>query len=193
MYYTGIGARITPISCQEIMKQMGEYLAKKGYTLRSGGAEGADVAFEIGCDKAGGSKEIYLPWSEFNGSNSDIYTVGKSAYDLARQFHLSFDNLSSGTQKLIARDGYEVFGNDIENGDYGNASKFIICYTQKGAGEGGTGQALRIANAYKIPVLDMGFYEISPGIFNNKKIEEAFNSLVKSVEKTAEEESERER
>jgi hypothetical protein len=35
---------------------------------------------------------------------------------------------------------------------------FIVCYTPGGSGQGGTGQALRVARAYNIPVTDLGFY-----------------------------------
>ena len=37
-------------------------------TLRSGGADGADLAFEIGA----ANKEIYLPSKDFNNNSSDL-------------------------------------------------------------------------------------------------------------------------
>lgn len=57
MYYTGIGSRETPEEVLSLFTIVGEFLAKKGYILRSGGAKGADKAFEVGCDKAKGKKE----------------------------------------------------------------------------------------------------------------------------------------
>ncbi|NMA16004.1 MAG: hypothetical protein GX935_02005, partial [Erysipelotrichia bacterium] len=36
---------------------------------------------------------------------------------------------------------------------------FIICWTKNGSGSGGTGQAIRIAKAYDIPIFDAGKYK----------------------------------
>jgi hypothetical protein len=44
-----------------------------------------------------------------------------------------------------------VLGLDLET-----PSKFIICWTKNGKGQGGTGQALRIAKEYGIPIFDAG-------------------------------------
>lgn len=48
-YYTGIGSRETPEDIQSWMKAFAIRMQKHGYTLRSGGAGGADSAFEHGC------------------------------------------------------------------------------------------------------------------------------------------------
>ena len=48
-YYAGIGSRTLPYSVVRNMTQMGIKFAEKGWTLRSGGALGADRAFEDGC------------------------------------------------------------------------------------------------------------------------------------------------
>ena len=61
MIYTGIGSRKTPIEIINKMIKLGQILGKHGYILRSGGANGADKAFEQGCDNVLGKKEIYLP------------------------------------------------------------------------------------------------------------------------------------
>ena len=47
-YYAGIGSRKTPKDICELMTRVARYLYFKGYTLRSGAADGADTAFEIG-------------------------------------------------------------------------------------------------------------------------------------------------
>lgn len=59
MYYAGIGSRETPTFVLEAFKQIGEELAKLGVILRSGGASGADSAFEEGCDRVNGERDIY--------------------------------------------------------------------------------------------------------------------------------------
>ena len=83
--YAGIGSRETPDDIIEFMMKCGAYLANKGYTLRSGGADGADLAFERGCDKYDGIKEIYLPWTGFNGSKSKLVVNKQEAFDIAEQ------------------------------------------------------------------------------------------------------------
>ena len=65
-YYTGIGSRTTPEHILKLMTKIGKYLALNGYVLRSGGANGADTAFEIGCDEGKGVKEIFIPPFNFN-------------------------------------------------------------------------------------------------------------------------------
>ena len=64
MYYTGIGSRETPIEIQKLFINVGRYLAKKKLILRSGGANGADQAFEKGCDLVSGKKRniLTLDW-----------------------------------------------------------------------------------------------------------------------------------
>ena len=74
--YAGIGSRETPKEvCIEI-QGLAKTLANEGYVLRSGGATGADEAFETGCrhviqlKKRHPLAEIYLTWEGFNGRNT---------------------------------------------------------------------------------------------------------------------------
>ena len=48
-YYAGIGSRNTPKEVLDVFESIGKYLALQGFVLRSGGADGADRAFERGC------------------------------------------------------------------------------------------------------------------------------------------------
>lgn len=153
IYYAGIGSRNTPREYIELFKRVAEYLAKSGFILRSGGAEGADKAFEIGCDKVYGKKEIYVPWKGFNGSTSNLVVSDKKAFDIAKEFHPTWGVLSQGARKLQARNCHQVLGKDLNS-----PSAFIICWTKNGSGQGGTGQALRIARYYNIPIFDCGKY-----------------------------------
>jgi len=72
-YYTGIGSRKIPPEIRDKFILIGRFLATKSLTLRSGAAQGADASFEIGCDKEGGDKEIYLPWRGFNDHPSNLF------------------------------------------------------------------------------------------------------------------------
>jgi predicted Rossmann fold nucleotide-binding protein DprA/Smf involved in DNA uptake len=59
--YAGIGSRRTPSEILELMKEIGSKLEIEGWLLRSGGAPGADQAFEAGISKDE-AKQIWLPW-----------------------------------------------------------------------------------------------------------------------------------
>lgn len=155
MIYTGIGSRQTPEEVCDLFRRMGAFLGKKGLVLRSGHADGADMAFEIGCDSVGGAKEIYLPWKGFNGSDSSLVIFNYKAYELAAKFHPAFDYLGYGPKKLIARDGFQILGPKLDT-----MTDFVVCYTQNGELKGGTAQAIRIASAYNIPVFNAGLYKV---------------------------------
>lgn len=154
-FYAGIGSRETPGDVLAELSIVAELLAKKDFVLRSGHAPGADKAFEEGCDKFNGKKEIFLPWWGFEGSDSKLYKVSNDAFEIASKFHPRWDVIASnGAKKLLARDVYQVLGLDLKT-----YSDFIVCYTNKGLGYGGTGQALRIAKGYNIPIFDFGSKE----------------------------------
>ena len=153
-YYTGIGSRETPSEALHIFENIGQYLAKNNFILRSGHAEGADQAFERGCDKVKGKKEIYLPWKNFEGSNSNLIVQSGEAFKIAEQFHTHWNNLKDGAKKLQARNSHQVLGKDLNT-----PSKFIICWTKNGKDVGGTAQAIRIARHYEIPIFNAGSYK----------------------------------
>lgn len=151
--YAGVGSRETPIPILGIMSVVAYYLAKSGYTLRSGGAPGADTAFETGAwaavDSDGTSKpEIYLPWRNFENRESPARMEPQAeAYEIAKQFHPNWHGLSQGGQKLHARNVHQVLGFDVNSP---TISGFLICWTREGKGGGGTGQALRMARHYGV-------------------------------------------
>jgi hypothetical protein len=146
MIYAGIGSRETPQEILDIFILIGKYLGEQGYILRSGGAGGADSAFENGCDLVKGTKEIYLPWPNFNDNISNLIVKDPKAFDIAKQFHGGWDNLKQGAKKLHARNSHQVLGLDLKT-----KCDFVICYTPK---TGGTNQALRIAKYYNIPIFN---------------------------------------
>jgi len=151
-YYAGIGSRETPNDILQFMKKTSEALRDKGWILRSGGAEGADSAFEMG---SGDLKEIFLPWKNFN-KNSSIYNGEDWKYknihlDLAKKHHPNFNELKLSVKKLMIRNSAQIIGKD--SSDY--TSEFVICYTKDGKDSGGTGQAIRIAKNMGIPVYNL--------------------------------------
>ena len=166
MIYTGIGSRETPLSViEKFIKPIANKLSERGYTLRSGGADGADKAFE---DNHYGKKEIYLPWYNFNRNESLNYKICDKAYDLASKIHPVWGNLSHGGKKLHARNCYQVLGINLDK-----PSDMIICWTPGGEDVGGTRTAIKLAKLNNIPVINIYNYssleEIMKDIDNAKR------------------------
>ena len=55
------------------------------------------------------------------------------------------------TQKLFARNGHQVLGLNLDL-----PSDFVICWTKDAEYVGGTRQAMYIADAYSVPVYNLG-------------------------------------
>lgn len=152
--YAGIGSRATPPEVLTQIRLAAQYLAAKGLVLRSGGAAGADAAFEDGA--ALGKKEIYLPWPGFNLHRSPLTSPPSGAYDIAAQHHPAWHRVGAGPAKLLARDVQQVLGACLDS-----PCAFVLCWTPDGAtavtsaATGGTGMAIRVAASYKIPVYNL--------------------------------------
>ncbi len=166
--YAGIGSRETPLHILAIFEKIGAFLATHGYTLRSGHAEGADQAFERGCDAQSGKKEIYIPWSGFEGSDSQFIVSDPLAFEIAAAYHPRWESLSQGAQKLQARNSHQVLGWNLKD-----PCKFVVCWTKNGLGKGGTGQALRLAEKNEIPIFDAGCFT------NEDEVKRSFNDFFK--------------
>lgn len=143
--YSGIGSRETPEVILETMYGIGRYLAAKGWTLRSGDAPGADTEFEKGSDAGGGRKEIYLAddrlepwWVEF-----------------AELYHPAWHRCSEIAKRLHARNTPIVLGPESPVHSGYEPSDLVVCWTKDGKATGGTGQGIRIATAYGIPVFNL--------------------------------------
>jgi hypothetical protein len=153
--YAGIGSRKTPPDIQALMTQCAKELFNRGYTLRSGGADGADTAFETG---GWGLSEIFLPSAKFNNRvaggrfiDSSTLPAWSSAIEMAKEFHPAPQKLTGFSLYLMARNCFQVLGADLQT-----PSVFVMCWTSSHAfPSGGTAQALRIAEAYRIPVVNL--------------------------------------
>ena len=144
LFYAGIGARKTPVVIRSQMTWVAEILAKNGYTLRSGGAEGADTAFEWG---AGEKCQIFFP-----------YDATPRTIAIAKEIHPKPNDLGESGLKLMARNTLQVFGGDLDS-----PVNFVLCWTPDGCEHwdtrtretGGTGQAIEMASRKGIPVINM--------------------------------------
>jgi hypothetical protein len=148
-FYAGIGSRRTPDNVLRIMEHFGSSLSS-AYVLRSGGADGADSAFERGCDSESGVKEIYLPWYNFN-YKTGIVVHNKSVLDKADQIvqrlHPKYRSLSIGARKLHIRNCFQILGADLKT-----PVDFVLCWYPDSFPSGGTATAVNLAHRLKIPV-----------------------------------------
>lgn len=154
MCYTGIGNRELSdavdgdfgLPVAEVMQKLAMELEKRGYTLFSGGAKGADVAFESGvADSA--HKKI------FTASDATDETRA-----IARAHKLPGENLLGRKLDHYAREVFQVFGADQKT-----PVDFVLCYTRDGCeshetrseATGGTGFAIELASRNGIPVINL--------------------------------------
>lgn len=151
--YAGIGARATPDWTILLIRRISLCLAARHWTLRSGGADGADVAFAKGIV----NKEVYLPWKGFNGVHGPrLYEPSSTAMRLAADYHPKWNILHAAVRKLHARNVHQILGADCMS-----PCAMVICWTPDGstgittARTGGTGQALRIAYAHGVPIFNL--------------------------------------
>jgi hypothetical protein len=174
MIYTGIGSRTTPPVILDLMLEIGRYFGKHGVTLRSGGAPGADIAFEQGCDSAGGPKQIFFPTKIWMGKDSSLRT---GTYHLMgpdinlqeasiwaqriwtyRNLQYEWNRLKPFTKLLMIRNSLQILGPQMVS-----PTKLIICWTTNGELTGGTGQTMMMAEHinhskeydYVIPIINL--------------------------------------
>jgi len=146
--YAGIGARKTPEHIIIQMIVLADTLAQRGWVLRSGGALGADTAFEIGCDYHEGAKEIFLPFPNHNGSQVPFIPISPSAYQLVDEMYSDAKNRSHYVRTLWARNAHIILGANLDD-----PVDVVICWTPGSNVVGGTGRAIKIAHKYQIPVV----------------------------------------
>lgn len=139
-YFAGIGTRAIPTEICTLMSQVAKKLSEDGWTLRSGGAAGADSAFEAGATIwTKGQAEIFRP---------EHATV--EAIELASQFHPAWEKCNEWTRYLHGRNVMIALGENLDV-----PVKFVICWTSNGKDKGGTGLAMRIASHYDIPIFNL--------------------------------------
>lgn len=156
-YYTGVGARRTPAYILDLMTLIAVNMESKGNTLRSGGAAGADRAFEAG---AGSLKQIFV-----------AAQATDKAMQIAGDLHPAWDRCPPFAKRLHGRNAFQILGPQLDF-----PSEMLICWTPDGCcshaqrtiGTGGTGTAISIADKFDVPIYNM--YHIN----HIKKILEMF-------------------
>ena len=135
MYYAGIGSRQTPPEILNTMTKIAQALGKLGYTLRSGGADGADKAFEVGAVK----KEIFRPRH-----------ATPEAIELAMSLHPAPSKCNDYVRKLHGRNAQIILGLNLDS-----PVEFVICWTKNGKIIGGTGLGIRLSMSKNIPIFNL--------------------------------------
>lgn len=150
MTFAGIGSRQMPQSMKPLVDKAIAMIKESGkYTLRSGGAIGADTIFENawGSDK----KEIFLTKNYTEKTNPREFAI-------MREIHPKPQSLKGEGPAKQARNTNQIFGAKLDT-----PVDFVLCWTQDGAVNadqtttvtGGTGQAIRMASMKGIPVINM--------------------------------------
>ena len=141
--YTGVGSRKTPQNILSLMYNIAIKMSNLKYTLRSGGAQGADKAFELGA------------------SVTDIFYAKDctpEAMAIAEAFHPKWYRCADFAKKLHGRNAFQVLGKDLKT-----PSNLLICWTADGCKThaqrtvitGGTGTAISIADNAQIPISNL--------------------------------------
>jgi hypothetical protein len=144
MIYAGIGSRKTPSNVLLQMQAFAAMFAYNGHTLRSGHAVGADTAFEIG------HRSVTFDKMEIFKIDDAKYPLHPAWFEMAYRFHPAWKQCGEYARMAHARNCPIVMGTNLDK-----PVDFILCWTPNGGPTGGTGQALRIAEHYKIPVFNM--------------------------------------
>lgn len=146
--YAGVGARKTPIPILAEMEAIARKLHSKDYVLRSGGAKGADQAFEKGSQLR---CEIFLPKDDL-----PLWT-----YVFVHHFHPASTKLSTYVFQLMQRNAMILLG---RNGN--TPVEFVVCWTEGGEFVGGTGHTLKIAQSFNIPIYNLYDLQSTVGLDN---------------------------
>lgn len=156
--YAGIGSRKTPQAVCAYFTGLAAWLRQAGWTLYTGTATGADAAFAQG---AGDAVLRFAPWPGHNGVDGHTvpYEAWEWALDVARRHHPQWDRLMGWARMLHVRNVFQLAGCPATGWE---RARFVACWTPDGAERwdetsrdtGGTGQAIRVATSYQIPVFN---------------------------------------
>lgn len=165
---TIIGSRQIPEWAYNALREAASYCRSQDIYVRSGGAKGADTAAQEGALE---HCIVYEPWAGFSGPGPHKKIVPEFSPQLlalARKFHPAPHKLTPVALKLMARNGCQVLGLNLDS-----PTKGILYYAPEynGTPQGGTSQAWRIAVAQEPKIPTMNLYGLEhlcgvSGLFN---------------------------
>ena len=138
--YAGIGAISTRSAAGD--DSTGFQMEEEDWKLRSGGAAGADSAFEAGVANPA-NRAIYLPGNTFNQRSAQMPGMHNStrlpgwqqALESVARYHPAPERLSPFAKNLMARNAMQMLGPRMDK-----PADLVVAYTPKGQVTGGTGQ-----------------------------------------------------
>lgn len=160
--YAGIGSRETPSNILRMMTEIATNLEKDGWLLSSGGAKGADSAFEEGV-KDPRNKRIFIAKDWENNRSTEevsVYSylsqpthIRKQCWEKVAKIHPNPGALKEYASLLHCRNVLQIMGQDLSS-----PVKFVLYWAPQdktGIPVGGTRTAVVLANQLGIPTFNM--------------------------------------
>ena len=166
LIYAGIGDQHVRPNVLEYAEHIAKTFDDLGWTLRSNGAEGVATAFAKGSTK----KEIYIPGPSYRGGivtdgiDSSELTTWERAKEIAKEWHLTWDECSEYAKGLHARNVFVIAGEDIKTG------ADMLIYWKDGDGTHELNHVVRMAERVNIPCFNLCDEDCM------EKLEESLNS-----------------
>lgn len=161
MTYAGIGSRETPMEVLELMTKASAWLGAKGYTLQSGGAIGADMAFEgkpYPKTLIAGSYDVVNKKGKVVLKAGEVVKIGSKKYTDA--YYAFTDKSTKGSivgsdwsEKVNLPNVKSFSSFDVVNNKFGNANKVRVIANELHPSSEGMNQwveALMARNTYQI-------------------------------------------
>ena len=170
-FATIIGSRTCTNEELETLRSIAEHLHREGYTLRSGGAVGADSVINT-LEHV----QIIIPWEGFNGLKHDGMRVfclrnlkdRNIALKSVQQNHPAPHRLENGALKLHMRNIYQITGPEAVNRE--KLSELVVfCADEdhRGNVSGGTRTAVTLARRLHIPTYNIRKYDQIKGFIQH--------------------------
>ncbi len=171
--YAGVGSRRTPPDVLQAMSDIAQTLGDAGTALSTGGADGADKAFETGALRTDAPITVHTPWPGYNGyrpgrqpeteidvlhPNAAATVQGRSYADLAQEHHPYWNRCGRGARALFVRN-VSILAGALDDHRETLPVRAVIAYTPNGLPvgreAGGTGHTLRTAASLDIPCVNL--------------------------------------
>lgn len=145
------GSRDCPPEALENIGKIAEFFAKKGWTLRTGGAKGVDNQALVNFRKTANSKvELYLPWQGYEGHYNGILHSPEN-WKLASEYVGHWDNLKLNHKIFHARNIGILLGSDNKS-----PSDLAVCWTPEGEKVGGSATGVVVCEKEGILLFNIG-------------------------------------
>lgn len=163
LIFTGVGHRKgVPNRIRDKATMLTKWLCDRNVRLRTGDADGMDRIFREAAPID--MVEFFAPLGRYNphpnatiiAPNNMAECPYRKAVSITEFVHPAFHYLGDFERELHIRNVFELLGPNLDR-----PSDFMVCWTEDGAVDrttrktGGTGQAIRIANKYGIPVFNL--------------------------------------